>query len=85
MSSTDLAAGTYYFAATAYNTGCIESAYSNEIGTEITAAACSYEIAPVNAEVGASGGAGSVQVTASDGCPWTVYPWERLAPTRSPM
>jgi hypothetical protein len=69
---TNLAAGTYYFAATAYNTSGIESTYSSEVSTKIVTATCTYAIFPMSAQFGASGGAGMVQVTATPGCAWTA-------------
>jgi hypothetical protein len=73
---TGLDVGVYYFAATAYNAGGIESAYSNEILTEILTdieeTACTYAISPASALFGPAGGAGSVQVTAPPGCVWAA-------------
>ncbi len=69
---TGLSDGVYYFAATAYNTSGIESAYSNEISTEIVTNSCTYSISPQSAQFGPSGGTGSVEVTAPPGCAWTA-------------
>lgn len=69
---TGLSDGVYYFAATAYNTSGIESAYSNEISTEIVTNPCTYTISPQSAQFGPSGGTGSVEVTAPSGCAWTA-------------
>lgn len=71
---TGLAAGTYFFSATAYNTSGIESAYSNEITTEIgnVANTCTYQISPTSAQFGPAGGTGTAQVTAPEGCAWSA-------------
>ncbi len=37
-----------------------------------TAPACTYDIAPTSLSIAAAGGAGSVAVTATDGCVWTA-------------
>jgi hypothetical protein len=65
---TGLQAGMQYFAATAYNTSGIESAFSNEISTNT----CTYSISPTSAHFGVAGGTGEVRVTAPTGCAWTA-------------
>ena len=62
---------TYYFAVTDYNTSGIESGYSNEV-CYTTPAACTYSISPTSQLAGSSGGLGTVSVTTSPGCAWTV-------------
>jgi len=62
---------TYYFAVTDYNTSGIESGYSNEV-CHTTPAACTYSISPTSQLAGSSGGSGTVSVTTSPGCAWTV-------------
>jgi hypothetical protein len=69
---TGLDDGVYYFAATAYNTSGIESAYSNEVSTEIITNPCTYSISPENAQFGPAGGTGVVEVTAPPMCEWTA-------------
>jgi hypothetical protein len=60
---------TYYFAATAYNTGGLESGFStNEV--VYTAPACSYSISPTNASFSAFGGSGTITVTTQSDCSW---------------
>jgi hypothetical protein len=60
--------GTYYFAATAYNTQGLESGFSNEV--VYTAPSCTYTISPSSASFPASGGSGNVLVTTQAGCNW---------------
>lgn len=62
---------TYYFAATAYDLYGRESVFSNEVSTTI-ASACTYAVAPANQSFTASGGSGTVTVTATAGCSWTA-------------
>ncbi len=59
---------TYYFAATAYNTSNLESAYSGEVST----GTCIYSISPSSQSFTASGGTGTVSVTTQSTCPWTA-------------
>ncbi len=59
---------TYYFVATAYNTGGLQSGYSNEV--VYTPPSCTYSISPSSASFPASGGSGSVLVTTQAGCNW---------------
>ena len=67
---TGLGAGTYYFAVTAGDSSGNESGYSNEVSRTITG--CAYSISPLSQSSASAGGAGSVAVTASAGCPWTA-------------
>jgi uncharacterized repeat protein (TIGR02543 family) len=62
---------TYYFAATAYNTGGTESTPSNEV-TYTVPASCSFTIAPNSKSSAASAGTGSVAVTTAGTCSWTT-------------
>jgi hypothetical protein len=62
---------TYYFAATAYTAAGIESAPSNEVSYTVPAS-CSYTITPASVSYTASGGTGSVSVTAPATCTWTA-------------
>ena len=59
---------TYYFAATAYNTSNVESAYSSEVSHRT----CTYSISPPSASVAPQATTGAVQVTTQTGCPWTA-------------
>lgn len=64
----------YYFAATAYSTSNVESAYSVEVNHRT----CSYSISPPSASVTQQGATGTVQVTTQAGCPWVASsgaPW----------
>ncbi len=45
---------------------------NSDQSADFTATPCSYSIAPVNQSFGASGGNGSVTVTATPRCPWTA-------------
>lgn len=64
----------YYFAVTACDASGNESAYSNEVSTTTPTpgTACTYSITPATASFSASGGAGSIGVTASSACSWTA-------------
>jgi len=59
---------TYYFAAKAYNTSNVESAYSAEVSYR----ACTYSISPTAASIGQQGASGTLQVTTQAGCSWTA-------------
>ncbi len=70
---TGLTAGvTYYFAATAYDTGSTESAPSNEV-TYTIPTSCSFSIAPASKSFTTpDAGMGSVNVTTTSNCGWTT-------------
>ena len=59
---------TYYFAATAYNTSNLESAYSGEVSQ----GSCTYSISPPTQGFTASAGTGTVSVSTQSTCPWTA-------------
>ncbi|MFH1146882.1 MAG: BACON domain-containing protein [Pseudomonadota bacterium] len=68
---------TCFCAATAYNTAGLESDYSNEVILN-DLAECTYSIAPAGQNLGASGGTGTINVTAGSGCAWSAQssvPW----------
>ncbi len=67
---TNLQSVAYYFAVTAYNTSGQESGYSAE--AVYNPSSCSYSISASSQSFPASGGTGSVTVTTSAGCTWTV-------------
>lgn len=62
---------TYFFAAKAYNAAGSESDYSLEVAHSVPAA-CSYSLSPAGQSYAASGGTGSVSVTAASNCGWTA-------------
>lgn len=62
---------TYYFAAKAYNATGSESDYSMEVAYNVPAA-CSFSLSPGSQSYTASGGTGSVSVTAASTCSWTA-------------
>ncbi len=62
---------TYYFAATAIDTAGDESGYSNE-AIHTTPGGCTPSLSPANQSFGASGGSGSVTLTAGSDCAWTA-------------
>jgi hypothetical protein len=62
---------TYYFAAKAYNATGSESDYSMEVAYNVPAA-CSFSLSPASQSYAASGGTGSVSVTAASTCSWTA-------------
>ena len=69
---TDLPGGaTYYFAATAYNGGGLESGYSNEASFNAPVD-CTYALSPSSQGFPASGGTGTIGVTTQGGCTWTA-------------
>ena len=55
----------YYFAATTYNNGGLESSYSAEVVYNPPAPSCTYSISPTTRAHPASGGTGGVNVTSS--------------------
>lgn len=59
---------TYFFAAKAYNTSNVESAYSAEVSYR----ACTYSISPTAASIGQQGASGTLQVSTQAGCSWTA-------------
>jgi hypothetical protein len=63
---------TYYLAATAYDSGKLESNFSNEISYSAGITSCSYALSATSASVDASGGSGSVTVTTQTGCSWSA-------------
>ncbi len=62
---------TYYFAVTDYNSGGLESGYSNEVSYTVPSG-CTYSISPTGVSVSASGATGSIGVTTQSGCAWTA-------------
>ncbi len=69
---TGLTAGvTYYFAATAYDTGGSESAPSNEVIYTVPTS-CSFSIGPASKSFATAAGTGSVSVATQSGCSWTT-------------
>jgi hypothetical protein len=62
---------TYYFAAKAYDKTGIESDYSNEVAYTVPSV-CSFSVSPVSQSYAASGGAGTVAVTAGSTCSWSA-------------
>ena len=67
-----LSAGTYYFAATAYDASGDQSGDSNIVSYTVPASTCTYSLNPTSASFSASGGTGSVSVTTQSGCAWTA-------------
>ena len=68
---TGLGPGTYYFAATAYNTANAESGYSNEVSATI-GSSCTYNLSSSSQSVPAGSSTGSVSVISQSGCSWAA-------------
>lgn len=62
---------TYYCAATVYTVAGLESDFSNEV-TLNNSTQCTYSISPTSQNIGASGGTGTINVTAGSGCAWSA-------------
>jgi hypothetical protein len=62
----------YYLAATAYDSGKLESNFSNEISYAAGITSCSYALSMTSVSMGASGGSGNITVTTQSGCSWVA-------------